>query len=102
MLDDPRIWGTHLKRREVVMLNSYFSTGVEKKNDDLRRNFHSKINRWDAATNLLLVEKWQEVLRNYCREKRSNLKRKSSFWSEGGKQEAAKKVVRHGTECHHT
>ena len=28
-------------------------TGVEKKNDDLRRYFHCKINRWDAATNLL-------------------------------------------------
>ena len=41
---------------------SYFSS-VEKKNDDLRRYFHRKLNRWDAATNLLLVEKRQEELR---------------------------------------
>ena len=66
---------------------------MEKKNDDLRRCFHQKINRWDAATNPLLVEKWQEVLREYEREKRVYMKRKASFWVEGAKQEAAKKVV---------
>ena len=70
---------------------------MEKKNDDLRRYFHRKINRWDAATNLLLVEKRQEVLREYEREKRAYMKRKTSFWVEGGKQEAAKKVVRVST-----
>ena len=26
MLNDPRIWGTHLKRREVVMLQNLFMT----------------------------------------------------------------------------
>ena len=69
---------------------SYFS-GVEKKNDDLRRYFHRKINRWDAATSLLLVEKRQEELRGQER------KAYSSFWLEGGKQESAKKVVRIST-----
>jgi len=67
---------------------------VEKKNDDMRRYFHQKINRLDAATNLLLVEKGQEALREYQREKREYVKRKMSFWIEGGKQEAAKKVPR--------
>jgi len=46
------------------VINKYqkiFTTGVEK-NDDLRRYFHRKNNRWDAATNLLLVEKRQEEL----------------------------------------
>ena len=66
---------------------------VEKKNDDFRRYFHRKINRWDAAKNLLLVEKRQEGLRDCEREKRKYIKRKESFWLEGGKQEAAKKVV---------
>lgn len=70
---------------------------MEKKNDDLRRYFSRKINHWDAATNLLLVEKRQEVLREYEREKRAYVKRKTSFWVEGGKQEAAKKVLQIST-----
>ena len=70
---------------------------MEKKNDDMRRYFHRKIIRWDAATNLLLVEKRQEALRVYQREKREYVKRKDSFWIEGGKQEAAKKGPRIST-----
>ena len=70
---------------------------MEKKNDEMRRYFHQKINRWDAATNLLLVEKRQEALRGYKREKREYVKRKNSFWIEGGKQAAAKKVPRIST-----
>ena len=31
--------------------------GVETKNDDLRRYFHRKSNRWDAVTNLRPAEK---------------------------------------------
>ena len=77
---------------------SFASLGVEKKNDDFRRYFHRKINRWDAAKNLLLVEKRQEELRNYAREKRVYVKRKESFWKEEGKQEAAKKVCRISTQ----
>ena len=69
-------------------------TGVEKKNDDFRRSFHTRINRWDAAKDLLLVEKRQESLKDCERVKRGYVKRKESFWMEGGKQEAAKKVVR--------
>ena len=68
-----------------------FFEGVEKKNDDLRRFFHRKINRWDAATNLLLVEKRQELLSECQREKRQYVKRDMPFRVEGGKQQAAKK-----------
>ncbi|KAJ7371102.1 hypothetical protein OS493_027790 [Desmophyllum pertusum] len=78
-------------------MRQFSGQGVEKKNDDLRRYFHRKINRWDAATNLLLVEKRQEVLRACQREKRTYVKRKLSFWCEGGKEEAANKVVRIST-----
>ena len=74
-----------------------FTIGVEKKNDDLRRYFHRKINRWDAATNVLLVEKRQEELREKERVKRSYEKRDRSFWIDGGNQEAAKKVARIST-----
>ena len=69
-------------------------TGVEKKNDDFRRYLHTKINHWDAAKDLLLVEKRQEALKDFERVKRGYVKRQESFWMEGGKQEAAKKVVR--------
>lgn len=71
---------------------------MEKKNDDFRRYFHRKINRWDAAKNLLLVEKRQEELRSYAHEKCVYVKRKESFWRDGGKQEAAKKVCRISTK----
>ncbi|KAJ7394803.1 hypothetical protein OS493_000637 [Desmophyllum pertusum] len=37
-------------------LRQFSDQGVEKKNDDLRRYFNRKINRWDTAKNLLLVE----------------------------------------------
>ncbi|KAJ7319477.1 hypothetical protein OS493_036120 [Desmophyllum pertusum] len=87
------------KARSIVVKFNKFQDrkGIEKKNDDLRWYFHRKINWWDAATNLLLVEKRQEVLREKQREKRAYVKRKLSFWCEGGKQEAANKVVRIST-----
>ena len=72
-------------------------TGVEQKIDDLRRYFHRKINRWDAATNVLLIEKRQEVLRIMERTKRPYEKRNTSFWLEGGKEESARKVSRIST-----
>ena len=43
------------------------------------------------------MEKRQEELRHYEREKRQYAKRNTSFWLEGGKQEAAKKVIRIST-----
>ena len=43
------------------------------------------------------MEKRQEELRHYEREKRQYTKRKTSFWLEGGKQEAVKKVLRIST-----
>ena len=67
---------------------------MEKKNDDYWRYFHRKINRWDACTSLLLVEKRQEFLRCRDRQPRVYTKVNTSFWFEGGKQESAKKVPR--------
>lgn len=80
--------------RKHGSLRHFSGQGVEKKNDDLRRYFHRKINRWDAATNVLLVEKRQETLGGMERDKRHYQKRNNSFWLEGGKQEAARKVMR--------
>lgn len=71
-----------------------FLIGVEKKNDDLRKYYHRKINRWDAPINLLLVEKRQEVLRDKQRNNHPYEKKDKSFWIEGGKQESARKLLR--------
>ena len=81
----------------VFIAKLLYFAGVEKKNDDLRRYFHRKINRWDAATNVLLVEKRQEVLRDMQRTKRPYEKKDASFWFEGGKEDSAKKVARIST-----
>ena len=66
-------------------------TGVEK-NDDLRRYFHRKINRWDAATNLLLVEKRQEELREEERAKQPYEKRDSSYWMDAASRRLQKRL----------
>ena len=72
----------------------HFLPGVEKKNDDYRLYFHRKINRWDACTSLLLVEKSQETLQEHQRQPRNYLKRDEAFWFNGGKKEGAKKYPR--------
>lgn len=79
--------------KNVYLFNNYlcFSPGVEKKNDDYTRYFHRKIDRWDACTNLLLVEKRQESLLAHQRKPRQYLKRDATFWNNGGKEEVAKK-----------
>lgn len=73
--------------------------GAEKKNDYLCRYFHCKINRWDAATNLLFVEKQRGVLREREREraKYPYTKTRLSYWVEGGKETSARKVQRVST-----
>ena len=67
------------------------------KNDDFRHQFHNNINRWNAATNLLLMEKRQDELRDMERVKWQYKKRDSSYWNDGAKQAAAKKVARIST-----
>ena len=64
---------------------------MEWKSGDLRRFFHCHINHWIAATNLLLVKKRQELLRESQTEKRQYVKRDMPFGVERGKREAAKK-----------
>ena len=81
-------------KKQLFIITNLFSPGVEKKNDDFRRYFHRKINRWDACSSLLLVEKRQETLQEYERQPRKYFKQDHAFWCQGGKQEAAKKFPR--------
>lgn len=70
---------------------------MEKKNDDVRKNFHRKINRWDACGSLLKIEQRQEMLAPHQREKRSYQKQNADHWEHGGKQAAAAKFPRIST-----
>jgi hypothetical protein len=70
------------------------NSGVEKKNDDVRRNFHRKINRWDACGSLMRIERRQEMLVPYAREKRPYEKKDAAHWDNGGNQAAVAKFPR--------
>ena len=65
-------------------LDSYLCTsGVEKHNDDAKRNYFSS-NRWDAPADIMMTEYRLEMLQEYSREKRAYTKRDSAYWHEGG------------------
>ena len=59
--------------------------GVVKENDDVRRNFHRKINRRDPCASLLTLKKRQEDLLRSQRKKRSYTKTNTQHWDEGGR-----------------
>lgn len=68
---------------------------MEKKNDDMRKSFQRKCNRWDSCRQILLVEKRIEVLEHEgcAREHRKYQKRDISYW-EQGKSLVAKNAVK--------
>ena len=66
------------------------TAGVEKKNDDFRRYFHRKINKWDTCRDLLIVEKHLEKLQEHKRTPSPYQKKDDTFWIGGGKEEAAR------------
>lgn len=55
-------------------------TGVEKNNDDCRRIHLQKSNKWDAASDVVLVSKRLETLDKFERIPRSYRKRSSDYW----------------------
>ena len=71
-----------------------FKTQEWKKNDVVKRNFHRKINRWGACGSLMKIERRQEMLVPYAREKRSYQKKDAAHWENGGKQAAVAKFPR--------
>ena len=61
MLNDPRIWGTHLKRREVVML-------VEKKRKSTETDSISKRAKRDASKSRRSVNASEKALASTSKE----------------------------------
>jgi len=56
--------------------------GVEKNNDDAKRIYYQKSNKWDAAHDILLLEARQKKLEHYEREKRKYTKRNTDWWDD--------------------
>ncbi|EDO31028.1 predicted protein [Nematostella vectensis] len=55
--------------------------GVEKNNDDAKRIYFQKSNKWDAAKDILLLESRQKSLEHHEREKRKYVKRNEEWWN---------------------
>ena len=68
-----------------MQLTNYYSNhdpiliGVEKNNDDARRNYLSS-NHMDAPRDILLTEARVEKLASYMREKRDYHKKDTEYW----------------------
>lgn len=60
----------------------------------MRKFFHRKTNHWDAPSQILVVDKRQELLRHLERQKRCYTKLNNDFWFGGGKQQVAVSVPR--------
>ena len=86
---------THTHTRTHTQCTKPMPPGVEKNNDDARRNYFSS-NRWDASTDIIQTEARLETLQKTCElEKRAYTKRNETYWNEGG-IEASRKGRKHG------
>ena len=55
--------------------------GVEKNNDDAKKAYFQKSNKWDAAKDILELESRQEHLKKHEREKRPYRKQNTNYWN---------------------
>lgn len=70
---------------------STLATGVEKLNDDCRRIHLHRSNKWDAAKDVLQVEKRLENLQDHERIPRRYTKRTKEYWEGAIKEDRAKR-----------
>ena len=61
-------------------LKKFTGQGVEKSNDDAKRIFFQKSNKWDAAKDILCTESSQWDLKQHEREKATSTKGKLEYW----------------------
>ena len=54
--------------------------GVEKNNDDAKKLYFQKSNKWDATRDVLLLESRQYALKHKERKKRRYTKQKADYW----------------------
>ena len=76
--------------------------GVEKINDDIKKNIHSKTNKWDATVDALQVRKRIEHLtsENCERAKRNYTKSTNEYWSDIIFRQRAAKKAKFLRKCH--
>ncbi|KAL5471209.1 hypothetical protein EMCRGX_G029300 [Ephydatia muelleri] len=79
--------------RQYGNLKQFSCQGVEKHNDDAKRNYFSS-NRWDAPADIM-TEYRLEVLQEYSREKRAYTKRDSAYWHEAFYQSSTLNTAHH-------
>eukprot|EP00731_Ephydatia_muelleri_P028687 Em0020g331a len=77
--------------RQYGNIKQFSCQGVEKHNDDSKRNYFSS-NRWDAPAEIMLAEHRLELLQQYAREKRHYTKHAAAYWHEGGMQETGSQM----------
>ena len=61
-------------------LKMFTGQGVEKNNDDAKKLYLQKSNKWDATRDVLQLEARQYALCGQEREKRKYTKRKTDYW----------------------
>ena len=73
-------------------------TGVEKKNDDFRRYFYTKINRWDSKKGSFIGGKTAGSTQG-LRESKERLCEKEGVVLDGGRKAAGSRQQRKLSEC---
>ena len=73
-------------------LKQFTGQGVEKNNDDAKRIFYQKSNKWDAARDVLLHESRQIALQHCERRKRSYDKHSNDYWEHGIVDDRKKRI----------
>ena len=61
-------------------LKMFTGQGVEKNNDDAKKLYYQKSNKWDATRDVLLLESRQYALKDKERKKRKYCKKKAEYW----------------------
>lgn len=79
-------------------LKMFTGQGVEKNNDDAKKLYFQKSNKWDATRDVLQLEARQYALRDHEREKSKYTKRKTDYWESEIKEARHKKAREIQTE----
>lgn len=78
--------------RDYNSLKQFTGQGVEKNNDDAKRIFYQKSNKWDAARDVMLHEHRQIALKHCERRKRSYDKQNNDYWGSGIVESRKKRI----------
>ena len=72
-----------LVKKKFSTMKQFTGQGVEKNNDDAKRIFFQKSNKWEAPRDVLLLELRQLALQSNEREKQKYTKKKDDYWDDG-------------------